>query len=871
MLGHLFRASQRVGFVLGRRMAEAVRGQPTPEQLAWAGVERAYGRVVELCREADAAAAAGRVDRARHCYAEAVPLAEGVSPPGFDPTATAARILAGFAALDALGGLAQLARAAGDPQEELVHLRRAQDIIGERAPGTAYEAVAVNRLGVALFEAGDLDEAIDAHERALAIMDVPAPLPDAGVDLPPVPPAMRALVLSSLGNAYTAAGAAEQGQRLAEEALATLPDDARGGPEEASCLSNAAAAACGSGDLRAAVARLERALVLDAGGDPRSRLASLNNLGHARLLLGDLDGARTALEDARRCLEAHPGTAGQAATVLNNLAVLELRSGHPESASPLFARAAGGSGGGRPSPQQAWAQANLAVHHLDAGRVDDAVRVASVAAETAEAVRGQRGTASGREQLSERLQAPYQALVAALHATGDPAAHARAFAVAEMSRARGLADAAATVGGPPPDAEESALRERHARARRNLRRATADPATPVAETRRLTGVERRLAWEVESHVRVRRAGPARAHVPVDAATVRATLGPRTLLLSYEINDRGLFVWSVRRDGLVMLRLGDDISAVAHHLRAARPAAGPPAPRTSPEQEAAHRALGALLLGPLPEAHIGDVERVVVVPGLLGHLAWELLPLASGQRLGDVVPVSYLPSAAAVVALGCRGRPGRAFAGDFLGVAPTHTERPLPAARREMRRVAARFARADLREGGRATVASVAADIGDYRHVHLACHGYLDDVDPLQSGFVLDPDAGGADVLHLFALVAAGLAAETVVCSGCETGLGRLREGEGMVGFGTALLAAGARFLLLNLWPVADNPTARLVTAFYDALLEGGDPVEALWRAKIRVRRSHPHVYADPMTWAGLVAVGLPDDGTAAVIPRSAGG
>ncbi len=57
--------------------------------------------------------------------------------------------------------------------------------------------------------------------------------------------------------------------------------------------------------------------------------------------------------------------------------------------------------------------------------------------------------------------------------------------------------------------------------------------------------------------------------------------------------------------------------------------------------------------------------------------------------------------------------------------------------------------------------------------------------------------------------------------------------------------------------LADIPTARLVTAFYEALAAGAEPVRALWPAETTVRRSHPQVYADPATWAGLIAVGLP--------------
>src|SRR5260370_28156698 len=63
-----------------------------------------------------------------------------------------------------------------------------------------------------------------------------------------------------------------------------------------------------------------------------------------------------------------------------------------------------------------------------------------------------------------------------------------------------------------------------------------------------------------------------------------------------------------------------------------------------------------------------------------------------------------------------------------------------------------------------------------------------------------------------------LDAELVTLSACETGLGEGVGGEGYLGFAQALFAAGARSVVLSLWPVDDPSTALLMTRFYQNLL-----------------------------------------------------
>jgi tetratricopeptide (TPR) repeat protein len=69
--------------------------------------------------------------------------------------------------------------------------------------------------------------------------------------------------------------------------------------------------------------------------------------------------------------------------------------------------------------------------------------------------------------------------------------------------------------------------------------------------------------------------------------------------------------------------------------------------------------------------------------------------------------------------------------------------------------------------------------------------------------------------------------QLVTMSACDSGAGMVRTGEGVFGLRRAFRLAGARHLLLALWPVDDQTAAELMTRFYEVFLEIGDPVIAL--------------------------------------------
>jgi CHAT domain-containing protein len=172
--------------------------------------------------------------------------------------------------------------------------------------------------------------------------------------------------------------------------------------------------------------------------------------------------------------------------------------------------------------------------------------------------------------------------------------------------------------------------------------------------------------------------------------------------------------------------------------------------------------------------------------------------------------------------------------------------PLPGTRREVLSISRLFAKkprlllgADASEQKLDELAA-SGGLRQFRYVHFATHGVLDDSRPMQSALILaqdrrpDPldEALGKKEAYPGRLTAEQilrgwkLDAELVSLSACNSGLGKYRDGEGYLGFSQALFLSGARSLVLSLWQVDDAATALLMTRFYENLLGTPDNPQA---------------------------------------------
>jgi len=276
------------------------------------------------------------------------------------------------------------------------------------------------------------------------------------------------------------------------------------------------------------------------------------------------------------------------------------------------------------------------------------------------------------------------------------------------------------------------------------------------------------------------------------------------------------------------------------------------------------ALGRLLIPRIPPA----VNRLIIVPaGRLSIIPFEVLPLRK-HKSATFAGYPYLlrkyatsyhfsaglvaPAATAAVAetkaLMCAPIE---FANTSLGA--------LPATEQEVERISAsltsqqfevvRFVR------NQASEAMLKSPVlAQYGIVHLATHGVVDEVHPELSRIFLSTTDREDGELFSGEIYNLRLNAQLVTLSACETGLGKISRGEGVIGLSRALLYAGAKNLVVSYWRVADESTAQLMTHFYQpAHTRSYSYAEALRQAKLRLIKEYPQV--TPYYWAPFVLIG----------------
>jgi len=109
------------------------------------------------------------------------------------------------------------------------------------------------------------------------------------------------------------------------------------------------------------------------------------------------------------------------------------------------------------------------------------------------------------------------------------------------------------------------------------------------------------------------------------------------------------------------------------------------------------------------------------------------------------------------------------------------------------------------------------------------------------------DNGDLTTRKIFGL---SIKADLIALSACQTGLGKVGNGDDIVGLNRAFVYAGTHEILSSLWRVDDVATAVLIKYFYRNMA-GRDRAEALRQAQLEVRSQYRH----PAYWAGLFLSG----------------
>ncbi|WP_425390484.1 CHAT domain-containing protein [Ekhidna sp.] len=141
-------------------------------------------------------------------------------------------------------------------------------------------------------------------------------------------------------------------------------------------------------------------------------------------------------------------------------------------------------------------------------------------------------------------------------------------------------------------------------------------------------------------------------------------------------------------------------------------------------------------------------------------------------------------------------------------------------------------------------------------IHLATHAKVNLQSPGRSAIYL---SGAEDsVIYAYELYNQRFNADLVTLSACNTGVGKLQNGEGLQSLGKAFLYAGCPNLIMSHWEVNDEATAELMRYLYENLREGMNKDEALRQAKLTYLKNADPVKSHPYYWAGFTFTGNPE-------------
>jgi CHAT domain-containing protein len=160
-------------------------------------------------------------------------------------------------------------------------------------------------------------------------------------------------------------------------------------------------------------------------------------------------------------------------------------------------------------------------------------------------------------------------------------------------------------------------------------------------------------------------------------------------------------------------------------------------------------------------------------------------------------------------------------------------------------------------GEQATAEKFHQEAGRHRILHLSTHGKADDRagDYAYLAFGVPGDTTAFDRLYARDLYSFSLNADLVVLSACETGVGQLRRGEGIISLAPAFAYAGAKSVFATLWQVSDRKTTGLMRSFYKYLGEDLPKDAALRQAKLDFLKNNKGEALHPFFWAGLIGIG----------------
>ena len=260
----------------------------------------------------------------------------------------------------------------------------------------------------------------------------------------------------------------------------------------------------------------------------------------------------------------------------------------------------------------------------------------------------------------------------------------------------------------------------------------------------------------------------------------------------------------------------------------------------------------------------DSENLTIIPdGELHYLPFDLLQ-ENGSYLLETKNIGYGNSVTSLLELkekrSAKTNKMLAFAPSFSGAISANSDRQfgkLLYNDDEVQKVSTYYDTKMLFKN-KATLSNFKTNASRFNIFHLATHASANDEYPDYSylAFTEVNDSTESNVLYIKDLYNTTFNADMVTLSACQTGIGKLQKGQGMMSLSKGFFYAGAKSLVNTLWKINDKSTVRLMEYFYEGLSKGYSKSEALRKAKLKYLEStDDNLLKHPYYWSAFVVSG----------------
>lgn len=247
--------------------------------------------------------------------------------------------------------------------------------------------------------------------------------------------------------------------------------------------------------------------------------------------------------------------------------------------------------------------------------------------------------------------------------------------------------------------------------------------------------------------------------------------------------------------------------------------------------------------------------VIIADGVLNYIPFSALVNNNSNFLIQKYACSYVNSVTLLQQLQTK----KVNNGKLLAIAPTFTNTnkllPLPNNTKEANNCLSYF-NGKVLQKEEATLQNFNSQSTNYSILHLATHAIFNDETPEFSFLAFTPKAKNNSVLYTKDLYNLKLNSDLVTLSACESGIGDLKRGEGLLSLARGFYFSGANSISSTLWKINDASSTKIMNHFYANLAKGEPKQVALQNAQLKfITNNKDTKLTHPYYWSGVIISG----------------